>query len=156
TFAIAVAAGITLPFLGSVGFFDPWETHYAEVARQMAARDDYLYPFWKDAYFFSKPILLFWLTSVGYRLIGAHDTDGAIPYAAELVGRLPNALISLLTIATIFVTVRRLWSRRAAVLSCVVLATIPFWGFMSRQAITDMLYVGPMSMAMCLLALAFF
>lgn len=156
TLVIAVAAGITLPFLGSVGFFDPWETHYAEVARQMAERDDYLYPFWKDAYFFSKPVLLFWLTSIGYRLIGAHDTEGAIPWGAELVGRLPNALISIFTIAVIFLTVRRFWSRRAAVLSCVVLATIPFWGFMSRQAITDMLYVGPMTSAMCLLALAFF
>lgn len=156
TLAIAVAAGITLPFLGSIGFFDPWETHYAEVARQMTQRDDYLYPFWKDAYFFSKPVLLFWVSAIGYRLLGMNDLDGAIPWGAELVGRLPNALISILTIAVIFITVRRFWSRRAAVLSSVVLATIPFWGFMSRQAITDMLYVGPMTMAMCLLAIAFF
>lgn len=156
TLVIAVAAGITLPFLGSIGFFDPWETHYAEVARRMAERDDYLYPYWKDAYFFSKPVLLFWLTSVGYRLIGAHDTQDAIPWGAELVGRLPNALISIFTIGVIFFTVRRFFSRRAAVLSCIVLASIPFWGFLSRQAITDMLYVGPMSSAMCLLALAFF
>ena len=37
---MSVAAGLFLPFLGSTGFFDPWESHYAEVARQMAARDD--------------------------------------------------------------------------------------------------------------------
>lgn len=153
---IAVAAGITLPYLGSVGFFDPWETHYAEVARQMAVRNDYLYPFWKDAYFFSKPVLLFWLTSVGYRLIGAHNAPDAIPWGAELVGRLPSALFALMTVAAVYLAARRLWSRRAAVLSGLVLATVPFWGFMSRQAITDMLYVGPMSTAILLLAVAFF
>jgi 4-amino-4-deoxy-L-arabinose transferase-like glycosyltransferase len=156
TFTIMVAAAITLPFLGSIGFFDPWETHYAEVARQMAERDDYLYPYWKKAYFFSKPVLLFWLTAVGYKLVGAGDAQDALPATVELVGRLPNALISLLSIAVIFITVRRLVSTRAAVLSGLVLATTPFWAFMSRQAITDMLYVGPMSMAICLLAMAFF
>ena len=47
-----VFAGLILPFLGTIGFYDPWETHYGEVARQMVVRDDYLYPFWKNAYFF--------------------------------------------------------------------------------------------------------
>ncbi|MFZ9886243.1 MAG: ArnT family glycosyltransferase [Myxococcota bacterium] len=156
TLVLMVAASVTLPWLGAIGFFDPWETHYAEVARQMAARDDYLYPFWKDAHFFSKPILLFWLTSIGYRAIGAHTAVDALPEATELVGRLPGALFSLLAVACVFLTVRRLWSLRAAVLSSLVLATLPFWAMMSRQAITDMLYVAPMSMAICLLALAFF
>jgi 4-amino-4-deoxy-L-arabinose transferase-like glycosyltransferase len=156
TFLIAVAAGITLPLLGSIGYFDPWETHYAEVARQMAVRDDYIYPYWKNAYFFSKPVLIFWIEAVGYRLIGAHTAVDALPHSAELVGRLPIALVSLATLTTIFFTVRQFVSTRAGVLSGVVLSTFPFWAFISRQAITDMLYVGPMSMAICLLALAFF
>lgn len=156
SFVIAVAAGIILPFLGSTGFYDPWESHYAEVARQMVARDDFLYPFWKDAYFFSKPILLFWLTAPLYALIGAGSVgDEPLPAAMELMGRLPVALIGLFSLAMVYVAARRLWGVRAAVLSGVVLATIPFWGFMSRQAITDMLYVGPMSAAICLLAVAF-
>ena len=60
---VGVAVGVILPLLGATGFFDPWETNYAEVAREMVVRDDYLYPYWKDAHFFSKPILLFWLTA---------------------------------------------------------------------------------------------
>lgn len=156
TLVVAVAAGFTLPWLGSVGFFDPWETHYAEVARQMGVRDDYLYPYWKDGYFFSKPILLFWLTAPLYRLLGAHRPDGPIPELAELAGRLPSAVFSLITVAVVYLAARRLWSRRAAVLSCIVLSTIPFWAFMSRQAITDMLYVGPSSVCLLLLAIAFF
>jgi 4-amino-4-deoxy-L-arabinose transferase-like glycosyltransferase len=156
TLVVAVAAGFTLPWLGSFGFFDPWETHYAEVARQMGVRDDYLYPYWKDGYFFSKPILLFWVTAPLYRLLGAHRPDGPIPDLAELAGRLPTAAISLMTVAVVYLAARRLWSRRAAVLSGIVLSTIPFWAFMSRQAITDMLYVGPSSICLLLLAIAFF
>jgi 4-amino-4-deoxy-L-arabinose transferase-like glycosyltransferase len=154
--AIAVAAAVTLPLLGAVGFFDPWETNYGEVAREMGVRDDYLYPFWKDAYFFSKPILIFWLTAPLYKLIGADDPNGPIPALAELCGRLPSALSSLLCVAMVFFAARRLWGRRAALFSSVTLATMPFWAFLSRQAITDMLYVAPASAALLLLAVALF
>ena len=37
-----------LPFLGSYGLFDPWETHYSEVARSMIQQDDYISTFWQD------------------------------------------------------------------------------------------------------------
>ena len=50
------AALVFLPWLGAVGLWDPWEPHYAEVARQMIVRDDYVYPYWESAYFFSKPV----------------------------------------------------------------------------------------------------
>jgi 4-amino-4-deoxy-L-arabinose transferase-like glycosyltransferase len=154
--AMAVAAALVLPLLGAVGFFDPWETHYGEVARQMAVRDDYLYPFWKDSYFFSKPILLFWLTAPLYKLIGADEAQGSIPAMAELVGRLPSALSSLLAVAAVYFAARRLWSRRAALFSAIALGTMPFWTFLGRQAITDMLYVAPASAALLLLAVALF
>ena len=150
-----VATGIILPFLGAVGFFDPWETHYAEVARQMVVRDDWLYPFWKEAYFFSKPILLFWTTAWGYALLGA-DEAGPMPAGVELVGRLPSALLGLLTIFAVYFAARRLWGRRPAVLSALVLSTTPFWALLSRQAITDLPYVATASIALLLLAVALF
>ncbi len=149
---IGVACGVTLPLLGATGFFDPWETNYAEVARQMVARDDYLYPFWKDTYFFSKPVLLFWLTAPLYKLCGAGDLDGTIPDGVELLGRLPSALIGIATIVTAFLVARRFWSRRAALLGALALATTPFWAFLSREAITDMPYVGLASIALLVLA----
>ena len=154
--AMAVAAGIILPLIGAVGFFDPWETHYAEVARQMAVRDDYLYPSWKDTYFYSKPILLFWLTAPLYKVLGADEVGGALPALTELVGRLPSAVSSLFCIAVVFFAARRLWGRRAALLSSIALSTMPFWAFLSRQAITDMLYAAPASAALLLLAVALF
>lgn len=154
--ALAVAAAVALPLLGSVGYFDPWETHYAEVARQMVVRDDYLYPFWKDAYFFSKPILLFWLTAPLYRLIGADAAEGPMPALAELCGRLPSVMASLLCVVAAYFAARSLWSRRAAIFSAVVLGTLPLWAFLARQAITDMLYVATASAALLLLAVALF
>ena len=153
---VSVAAGLFLPFLGSMGFFDPWESHYAEVARQMAARDDFIYPFWKNSYFFSKPILLFWLTGPSYLLLGAGSAQGELSPYVELAGRLPITLISIFTVVVVYAAARRLWNKRAGVLAAVVLCTLPFYYFISRQAITDMLYVGPMSSAICLLAIAFF
>ena len=33
---------VYIPFAGSYGLHDPWETHYSEVARQMAVRGDYI------------------------------------------------------------------------------------------------------------------
>ena len=35
-----------IPFAGSYGLWDPWETHYAEVARQMTHRGDYISLWW--------------------------------------------------------------------------------------------------------------
>ena len=153
---MAVFGALILPWLGTVGFFDPWETHYGEVARQMVVRDDYLYPFWKNAYFFSKPVLLFWVTAVPYKLIGAGVLQGPLPDSVEWAARLPIALFSLSAAATLYWTVYRFWNLTAAVLGALVLATTPFWFFMSKQAITDMLFVAPSTMAVCFLALTFF
>jgi 4-amino-4-deoxy-L-arabinose transferase-like glycosyltransferase len=143
---------VILPWLGAVGFFDPWETNYAEVAREMVVRDDYLYPFWKDAYFFSKPVLLFWLTAPLYALVGADVAGTPMPASVELLGRLPSALIGLATVVATFVVARRFWSRRAATVSALALATMPLWAFLSRQAITDMPYAGLASLALLALA----
>ncbi len=152
---LGVACGVILPLLGATGYFDPWETDYGEVARQMVVRDDYLYPFWKDAHFFSKPILLFWLTAPLYALLGA-DGPGPMPAGIEFVGRLPSALLGISTIAAVWLVARRMWSRRLATLSALVLATSPFWAFLSRQAITDMPYVATSSIALLLLIVVLF
>jgi 4-amino-4-deoxy-L-arabinose transferase-like glycosyltransferase len=31
-----------IPFAGNYGLWDPWETHYGEVARQMVSRNDWI------------------------------------------------------------------------------------------------------------------
>ena len=54
-----------LPYLGAVGLWDPWETHYGEVAREMIQRHDYVHPYWENAWFFSKPAFTMWMMAIG-------------------------------------------------------------------------------------------
>src|SRR3990172_11638790 len=159
---VAFASLVFLPWLGAVGFWDPWEPHYGEVARQMLVRGDYVHPYWEHAYFFSKPVLLMWMTALAMKLSGVHTlalpdgsftgppTPSGISAHAEWAARLPVALVAILACALVFVAVRRLVSRRAGYLAAAALATMPFYFLMARQAITDMPFVALMtSGAMC-------
>jgi 4-amino-4-deoxy-L-arabinose transferase-like glycosyltransferase len=150
--AIACTLAVLLPWLGADGFVDPWETNYAEVARGMVERVDPLYPFWKNAYFFSKPVLLFWLTAPGYALLGAGDADvssGALSTWIELAGRLPVCLLSLLCVAWVHRLAARAWGPQAGAACAIVLVSMPMWALLSRQAITDMPYVALATTALC-------
>ncbi len=60
-----------LPYLGAVGLWDPWETHYGEVARQMIQRNDYAHPYWENAWFFSKPAFTMWMMATGLQAADA-------------------------------------------------------------------------------------
>src|SRR5207244_9759312 len=50
----------------------------------------------------------------------------------------------------------RFVSRRAGVLAAIVVATSPMYSLVARQAMTDMAFVGPMTMALALGAMALF
>jgi 4-amino-4-deoxy-L-arabinose transferase-like glycosyltransferase len=129
--AALLAAALFLPGLGSVGLWDPWEPHYAQVAREMIARADWVHPHWREAWFFSKPALLPWAGAAGLALLG----DGA---HAEWAVRLPVALLAILCVAVATAAVSRLASRRAAWLAGTALATAPFVALLARQAIPDL------------------
>lgn len=63
--AVLLATTVFVPFLGAVGLWDPWETHYGEVAREMIQRNDYVHPYWENAWFFSKPAFTMWMMALG-------------------------------------------------------------------------------------------
>src|SRR6185437_2839718 len=77
-----VVTGATLlylPLLGSFTLVDPWETHYAEVAREMIARDDWISTWWAQGrWFWSKPVLDLWLEALGMRAFGVNAEAGAM------------------------------------------------------------------------------
>jgi 4-amino-4-deoxy-L-arabinose transferase-like glycosyltransferase len=153
-----------LPFMGSYGLYDPWETHYAEVARQMMERGDYISLWWPGApidpdHFWSKPVLSFWLMALSMRVFGlAHADPGtlALSTRAEWAVRMPFALLGVLGIYAVYLCVSRFFSRRAGIIAAVVTATSPLYSLVARQAMTDMAFVGPMTMALALGALALF
>jgi 4-amino-4-deoxy-L-arabinose transferase-like glycosyltransferase len=155
---------IYVPLAGAYGLYDPWETHYSEVARQMLERGDYISLWWPGApidadHFWSKPVLSFWIMSLALRVFGlAHAAPGtmALSHRAEWAVRLPFCLCGVLGMYGIYLCVSRFVSRRAGVLAAIVAATSPLYSLVARQAMTDMAFVGPMTMALALGALALF
>src|SRR5438045_3480934 len=103
---ILIGLAIYIPFAGSYGLWDPWETHYSEVARQMTKRGDFISLWWpgspRDAdVFWSKPVLTFWIMSIGLhlarvRLLGGHPGEIARTNRAEWAVRVPFCLLGLL------------------------------------------------------------
>lgn len=153
-----------VPLAGSYGLSDPWETHYGEVARQMTVRGDYISLWWPGApldpdHFWSKPVLSFWIMSLFMHLFGvARGAPGALALGsrAEWAMRLPFCLMGVLGIWAVYLCLARFVSRRAGVIGAVVLATSPLYFLVARQAMTDMAFVGPMTMALALGFLALF
>ena len=153
----AVLAAIFLPYAGSFGLWDPWETHYGEVARHMTETNDYISTWWGSHWrgpdgnaegrqFFSKPILLMWMSAIGMDLLGF--TEWAI--------RLGPALIALLGAVAVYLMGLKVWNRRVGIMMAMILGTSPFWFFLSRQAQTDMPFVGLMTVALAFFMMGIF
>lgn len=168
--ALAVLAFLALlyvPFTGNYGLWDPWETHYGEVARQMAARNDWISLWWPGSpqdppsgVFFSKPVLTFWLMAISLKLFGlghadpSHFDEMVVGWRVEWALRLPFVLLGIAGVLATYHLVRRLASRRAALWAAVVLATSAQWALITRQAMTDMPFVVPMTVAIVCAGLA--
>ncbi len=137
----AFAALVFLPYLGAVGLWDCWETHYGEVARMMIARQDYVYPFWEGSWFFSKPPLTMWMQALGMQVVGTVRTAGALGLYTEWGMRVPFAVLSITAVALLSLAVARVVSRRAGLATGFVLATMPLYFLLTRQTVTDTPFV---------------
>jgi 4-amino-4-deoxy-L-arabinose transferase-like glycosyltransferase len=154
---LLLAALVYLPLLGSFGLWDPWETHYGEVGRQILERNDWISTWWgghwtdagnssEGAYFFSKPILLMWLMAMGMQVFGF----------GEFGIRIGVCSIAMLGLILVYSMGREVFSRRVGFLMAGVLGTSPFFFMLSRQAQTDMPFVGLMTIGMCFFMMAMF
>jgi len=81
-FAVLLGSAVFLPYLGAVGLWDPWETHYGEVAREMVERGDFIHPHYENDWFFSKPALTMWMQAAGM-LVAARGP--AVPMISGLL-----------------------------------------------------------------------
>ena len=154
---LLIAALVYLPFLGSFGLWDPWEAHYGEVGRQILERNDWISTWWgshwtdagnakEGAYFFSKPILLMWLMAMGMEVFGF----------TEFSIRIGVCSIAMLALVLVYSMGREVFSRRVGFLMSAVLGTSPFFFMLSRQAQTDMPFVGLMTIGMCFFMMGVF
>ncbi|MBN2497017.1 MAG: glycosyltransferase family 39 protein [Deltaproteobacteria bacterium] len=153
-----------IPFLGSTGLWDPWEPHYAEVAREMVESGDWLHPTWEHSpgepedrkYFYSKPAGVMWLMALPMAVFGIHADDGGIASHAEWTLRLPFALLAIAGLLAVFALGRRFFGVRVGLLSAAVLGTCPQYCFVARQAMTDMPLAALLAAGMALLIIGGF
>ncbi len=94
-----VALVLLVYFYGAGGmpFVGPDEPRYAQVAREMFERNDWVTPTLGGETWFEKPALLYWAMMASFHLFGV----------SEWAARLPSALAGLLTIAAVAWLARR-------------------------------------------------
>ncbi len=133
------AAAMYLPNLGSYAFWDPWEPHYSQVAKEMADYGTWFDPTYRgENRWWSKPILPLWGLRLSFLAFGVDGPDSAW---LHLAGRLPFFLFALAGILLTFRWVSRLFNRRAGIYSAVVLATSPMYALLAHQIMFDMPFV---------------
>jgi 4-amino-4-deoxy-L-arabinose transferase-like glycosyltransferase len=121
----------------------------------MLARDDWISLWWaQDKWFWSKPIYIFWSEGLLWSASGLDYKPDSHFVHSEWVLRLPTYAVSMLGLLCVHAAIRKLVGARAAVLAALVLATTPYYGFLTHQAITDMPFVGTMTAALMMLLLA--
>ncbi len=130
---------IYLPNLGSYAFWDPWEPHYSQVAKEMADHGTWMDPTYRGQNrWWSKPILPLWGLRLSFAVFGITGPDDPLLHFA---GRLPTFLLALLGVLLTYCWVSRLFSRRAGVYSALVLATCPMYALLAHQVMFDMPFV---------------
>lgn len=151
---------IYLASIGACGPWDPWETHYGEVARNIVERGDPMDLWWRPGHgpngkregvFASKHALPFWCMALSFWVfgIGTGPIDELVRSPLpEIALRLPSLLVGLGTAALLGWCVARLVHWRAGLLTAAVVATMPQYAILTRQAVTDMFFVGPVCLAM--------
>lgn len=151
---LAAALWLSLPTAGAHSLFDPWETHYGEVAREIIARDDWISFWWaQEGFFWSKPALVFWLQALSMAALGvdarpdqvlAPNALGLLPWP-EWALRAPIVLLAAAGAYALYRGVRAAAGPLAGAFAALVLVTSPQWALLSRQTMTDMPFVACLS-----------
>lgn len=96
-FGLSVAAVVTVYFFGlTIPLVGPDEPRYAQVAREMFERGDWVTPTLGGFNWFEKPALLYWLQVASYNIFGVN----------EFAARFGSALFGLGTIASLWIVGR--------------------------------------------------
>ncbi len=107
--------------------FEPDESRYAQIPREMLQRGDLVVPTLQGEPYLDKPPLLYWAVMLSYRLLGVHD------WAARLV----PALALHATILAVYLLGRRTLGERAAWWAALFLSLAPFFVGMARLLVLD-------------------
>lgn len=125
---LALAALLFFPRLGSRALWGS-EGRWAEVAREMGQSGNYFWPTINGEVYYDKPLLSYWLVAAAGHLTG---------HLNEAATRLPSAIAGLAGVLLVMLLAGKLYDRRTALLSGVILATSYSYVFHARLASADM------------------
>jgi 4-amino-4-deoxy-L-arabinose transferase-like glycosyltransferase len=123
---VALPAVLLYPGLG-FPLFEPDESRYAELPREMVLRHDYIVPYLEGEPYLEKPPLFYWLVAGAYQLFGVS------PATARLV----PALALHATILLVYLFGRHRFGERAALWGALGLALAPGFLGMGRLLVLD-------------------
>src|SRR5215831_15989574 len=123
--------------IGALGLVGADEPRYAQIAREMFQRHDWIVPTFNGSPWLEKPVLLYWKAIPCYRLFGVHD------WAA----RLPAAFHATALVLVIFFFMRRFRPGSELDAAIITASSAAVIGF-ARGASTDMLLAAPLCVAM--------
>ena len=123
--------------LGAFGLVGADEPRYAQIAREMLARHDWIVPTLNGHPWLEKPVLLYWKVMNSYMLFGVEDWAARVPAAAHA-----TALV-----VAIFFFMRRFRFTSELDAAMIAASSAGMIGF-ARGASTDMLLSAPFAMAM--------
>jgi 4-amino-4-deoxy-L-arabinose transferase-like glycosyltransferase len=127
--ALVLLPGLLLyPCLG-FHLFEPDESRYAEIPREMLLQGEFVVPLLQGEPYLDKPPLLYWLVMASYRLFGAHD------WSARLVPALAVHACVLL----VYLFGRRWLGERPAWWGALLLGLAPGFLGMGRLLLLDSL-----------------
>ena len=125
---LALAALLFFPRLGSRSLWGS-EGRWAEVVREMGQSGNYFWPTINGEVYYDKPLLSYWFVAAASGLTGELN---------ETATRLPSAVAGIAGVLLVMVLAGKLYDRRAAILSGVILATSYSYVFHARLASADM------------------
>jgi 4-amino-4-deoxy-L-arabinose transferase-like glycosyltransferase len=128
---ILMSGLILLSNLGLRDLWDPDETRYAVIAREMRVSGDWILPHFNGRVYAEKPPLFFWLLNLSTLLFGQQS---------EFAHRLPSALAALITVYITFLFGERLFTTRVGFVSGLMLATCVLFPQVSRWLILDSIF----------------
>ena len=135
------------PFLGSRHLWAPVEPRYAEIARVMLTKGEWIIPTINGDLYTDKPILYFWLVLVGSKLAGSVN---------EWTLRLPSALSAVGLVLTAYFLGRDLFTARVGFMAAAILATSARVLWEAGWAHTDMLLAFLLTLCLYCFARAIF
>jgi 4-amino-4-deoxy-L-arabinose transferase-like glycosyltransferase len=123
--------------LGAFGLVGADEPRYAQIAREMLARHDWIVPTLNGSPWLEKPVLLYWKAMGSYLIYGVHDWAARLPAATYATG----------LVLAIFFFMRRFRAGSeldAALIAASMAGILAF----ARAASTDMMISAPFCVAL--------